>query len=107
MGFLAVKRQQMYTNYFDEYQKQFSDWQEQFSEWQKKFFDTWLDNLPNTKAEVDLSETFDKTLKFQQELVTAYLETQEKTSRMILESQKKFWDEYFARLRKQSATSKA
>jgi hypothetical protein len=97
----------MYTTYFDEYQKQFSEWQQQFSNWQKKFFDTWLDNLPNGKAEVDLSDAFDKTLKFQQDLVAAYLETQEKSSKMMLDSQKKFWDDYFDRLRKQSASTKA
>lgn len=95
----------MYTTYFDEYQKQFTAWQQQVGDWQKKFFDAWLENLPAGKADVNFSESFDQALKFQEDLVNTYLETQEKSSRMMLESQRKFWEDYFARMRQQSAST--
>lgn len=93
----------MFSTYFDESQKQFNNWQAQFTEWQKKFFDAWLQNLPNAQGQISLPEAFDKALDFQQELVRSYLEAQEKTTRLMLDSQKKFWDDYFAALRKNSA----
>jgi hypothetical protein len=93
----------MFTTYFDEYQKQFNDWQKQVNDWQKKFFDAWLDNLPKTKGDVNFPEGFDKALNLQEELVKSYLETQEKTTKMMLDAQRKFWDEYFEALRKKSA----
>ena len=95
----------MYTKYFDDYQKQFTDWQEQFSDWQKKYFDSWLESFPNLKNEVSFSENFDKALKFQEEVVKVYLESQEKASQMMIESQKKFWHDYFEMMRKQGRGS--
>ncbi len=93
----------MFTTYFDEYQKQFSDWQKQVSDWQKRFFDTWLDNLPKTMGDADLSESFDKALDFQEQLVKSYLEAEEKTIEMMLDAQRKFWNDYFKTLRRKSA----
>jgi hypothetical protein len=90
----------MFTTYFDEYQKQFSDRQ-------KQFFDTWLDSLSKTKGDVDLLESFDKALDFQQELVKSYLQAQEKTTEMMLDAQRKFWKDYFEALRKKSADTTA
>jgi hypothetical protein len=93
----------MFTTYFDEYQKQFSEWQKQVNDWQKKFFDTWLDSLPKTKGDIDFAESFDKALSYQEELVKSYLEAQEKTTEMMLDAQRKFWNDYFEALRKKSA----
>jgi hypothetical protein len=98
----------MFTSYFDEYQKQFSEYQKQISDWQKKFFDVWLENLPSPQGEVNFSEAFDKALKLQEELVRSHLEVQEKSTKMMLDAQRKFWDDYFVALRKQSdKTAKA
>ncbi|RUR72335.1 hypothetical protein PCC6912_63750 [Chlorogloeopsis fritschii PCC 6912] len=99
MGYVAVKRQ-MYTTYFDEYQKQFNEWQKQFSDWQKTFLDTCLENLPNMQREENLSEAFNKSLDFQEEIVKSFLEAQEKNNQMMLDAQKKFWEDYFERMRK-------
>lgn len=86
----------MDTKFFEDYQKQLGDWQ-------KKFFDTWLENFPNGKMELNLSENFEKTLKFQEEAVKNYLEAQEKTTQMMLEAQKQFWADYFEMLRQKTA----
>uniref|UniRef100_B8HP37 Thylakoid-associated protein n=1 Tax=Cyanothece sp. (strain PCC 7425 / ATCC 29141) TaxID=395961 RepID=B8HP37_CYAP4 len=90
------------TTYFDEYQKQFGDWQKQFGDWQKKFFDTWLANLPTSNAELNVSDSFEKALNLQEELVNSYLEAQEKSSQMMLASQRKLWQDYFQQLRRQT-----
>lgn len=92
----------MFTTYFDEYQKQFGEWQKQVNDWQKKFFDTWLDSLPKTIGNADLSENFDKALDFQEELVKSYLQAQEKTTEMMFDAQRKFWQDYFEALRQKS-----
>jgi len=89
----------MYSPYFDEYQKQFNELQQKTSDWQKKFFDAWLESMPNMKGEVNFSENFDKAISFQEEMVKSYLEAQEKTAKMMLDSQKKFWEDYFERMR--------
>jgi hypothetical protein len=100
----------MYTTYFDEYQKQLnswqkqlSDWQGQFSDWQKKLMDTWMASMPSNANEVNVPETFEKVLDFQEEVVKAFLDNQEKTSQMMLDSQKEFWNNYFEKMRQQSA----
>ena len=100
MGYLAVKRQMTTTTYFDEYQKQFTEWQKQLGDWQKKFFDTWMETIPPGNTENTFSEAFDKTLKLQEEQVKSFLEAQEKTTRMMIDTQRKFWDDYFERMRK-------
>lgn len=88
----------MDTKFFEEYQKQLLDWQ-------KKFFSTWLESLPTGQMELNVSDTFETTLKFQEELVKSYLEAQQKTSQMMLEAQKQFWDKYFEMIRKQPVTA--
>ncbi len=104
MEYFAVTKS-MYTKYLDDYQKQFSDWQNRFSELQKKYFDSWLESFPSGKSEVTFPETFDKALKLQEELVNTYLESQEKATKMMIESQKKFWDDYFEMMRKKPNAS--
>jgi hypothetical protein len=83
----------MDTKFLEEYQ-------DQVREWQKKFFDTWVENFPKGKLEVNFSDNFEKVVQFQEEVVKAYLESQEKTTQMMLESQKQFWNNYFELMRK-------
>lgn len=94
----------MFTTYFDEYQKQFNEWQNQLNDWQKNFFDRWMDSLPNAKGEVNFTDGFDKALDFQEALMKSYLEAQEKANKMMLDSQRKFWNDYFEALRKKAST---
>jgi hypothetical protein len=49
---------------------------------------------------VNSSETFDKTLRFQEEVVTSSLEYQALLARMSIETQKQFWEGYLNILRK-------
>jgi hypothetical protein len=100
----------MYTTYFDEYQKQLSTWQKQLSDWQgqfsdgqKKLLDSWIAHMPSNAADMNIPETFEKALDFQEEVVKAFLDNQEKTSQMMFESQKAFWNNYFERMRQQSS----
>lgn len=86
----------MDTKFFEEYQAQLLDWQ-------KKFFSTWAESLPKGTAQINLTDTFETSLKLQEEMVKAYLENQEKSATMMLEAQKQFWDNYFETARKQPA----
>ncbi len=95
----------MYTKYLDDYQEQFTDWQEQFSEWQKKYYDSWLESFPSGKTEVSLSETFEQALKFEEVAINTYLESQEKATKMMIKSQKQFWDDYFEMMRSKPTAS--
>jgi hypothetical protein len=83
--------------------KLFEDYQKQLLDCQKKLFDTWLDSLPSGKVSLDMSDNFDKTVELQKELVTSYLEVQEKTSSMLLDAQKKLWNDYFEAIKKEPA----
>lgn len=89
----------METKLFDDFTK----YQEQFFGMQKKFFDTWMDNLPTGKFSVEYSDNLEKTLAFQEEMVDNYLQFQEEAQKMLLETQKKFWKEYFDVLKKPMA----
>lgn len=92
----------MFTTYFDGYQKQFNDWQKQVNDWQKQFFDTWMSSVPANKDDINFSEGFDKALGYQEEMVRSYLEAQEKANKMMLDSQRKFWNDYFEALRQKA-----
>ncbi len=83
----------MDTNFLEEYQKQ-------FSEWQKKFFDTWFESIPGGENQLNLSDTFEKTLSLQQELVKTALKTQKVSMEMVMEAQEKLWDNYFELLQR-------
>lgn len=86
--------------------KLFEDYQKQVSDWQQKFFDVWLENLPiKGKNPLNFSENFEQALKFQEELVKSYLEAQEKTTQMMIEAQRQFWNDYFEVMRKNSAAA--
>ena len=84
----------MNTQFFEEYQTQLLDWQ-------KKFFSTWMESLPKGTAEIKLTDTFETSLKLQEEMVKSYLEAQEKSATMMIDAQKQYWDNYFDALRQQ------
>lgn len=88
----------MDTKFFEEYQTQLLDWQ-------KKFFSTWLESFPKGATEIKLTDTFETSVKLQEEMVKSYLEAQEKSATMMLEAQKQFWDNYFETIRKQPVTA--
>jgi c-di-AMP phosphodiesterase-like protein len=94
------------TNFFTDSRRQFSEsqkklaevWEEsqkQLSESQKKLVETWIDNLPTGMIQVNLSDTFQKTLNFQREFVNVALNTQQVAMQLAMETQKQFWDNYF------------
>jgi hypothetical protein len=51
-------------------------------------------NMPNVR------DTFDSTLRFQEQVVTNSLEFQAMVARLSIEGQKQFWESYFNMLRK-------
>jgi hypothetical protein len=72
----------------------------QLSELQRGIFTSWASmmanmpssNMPNTR------DTVDKTLKFQEQVVTSSLEFQAMVVRLSIEAQKQFWESYFKML---------
>lgn len=89
----------MESQTLEEYQKQLNQWNKQLGDWQKKFFNIWLDSVPHWKSQENLKQTLENTINFQEEVIKSYLDAQEKANRMMLESQRKFWQEYFEMIR--------
>ncbi|HEY9872056.1 MAG TPA: hypothetical protein V6D12_01400 [Candidatus Obscuribacterales bacterium] len=74
----------------------------QLSDLQVGFVNNWVSTMPNRQSEnpPNFRETFDKTLKFQEEVVTSSLEFQALVARQALENQKQYWEAYFNMIRK-------
>ncbi|MFQ4141038.1 hypothetical protein [Chlorogloeopsis sp. ULAP02] len=86
--------QKKLTNTWNEIQKQ-------LSESQKKLVYTWINSLSSGgKIQENFFETFQKNLNFQRELINAALKAQETTSKLGIETQKQFWDNYFKLIQK-------
>ena len=95
------------TSFFKDSQEQFNEsqkkiaelWEQslkQLSETQKKLVYTWVDSLRSgTKVQGNYSETLEKALKFQQELINSTINAQQVTLGLTIETQKQFWDNYF------------
>jgi hypothetical protein len=68
----------------------------QLSDVQKVFLNSWnaMTDMQNANAP-NLSENVNKTLKFQEEILTSSLEFQALVARMSIETQKQFWQGYF------------
>lgn len=83
----------MATNYFEE-------WSQQMLEWQRKALDQWMEmsRLPDLKGE-NLTENWENSIKFGEEMVKTSLELQEQSNKAMLETQKQCWDNYFKTLR--------
>jgi|UPI00037A75A5 hypothetical protein len=90
--------------FFSESQKKLAEiWdesQKQLSESQKKLVYTWIDNLPSGIIQVNISDTLQKALNFQRELVNSVLQTQQVAMQLTIETQKQFWENYFQITRK-------
>ena len=80
--------------------KLFEDYQKQMMDFQKKWFDTWMETLPSLQDAAPLSDSFEQTLKIQEEIVNSYLDTQKQTTQMMLDAQKQLWTEYFKTMQK-------
>jgi hypothetical protein len=74
----------------------------QLSELQRGIFTSWASMMPNMQSSntPNLRDNFDKTLRFQEQVVTSSLEFQALFSRLSIEAQKQLWENYFNTLRK-------
>lgn len=101
---LKAKVYQEFQHQLQKPQKKLADiWdesQKQLSESQKKLVYTWIDNFPTGMIQVNFSETFQKTLDFQRELVNATFKAQQLASKLGTETQRQFWDNYFQLMQK-------
>lgn len=79
----------------------FEQFLRELSDMQKGIFSSWSSMMPNMQSfnTPNFRETFDNTLKFQENAVTASLELQALLARLSIETQKQFWDGYFNTLR--------
>jgi hypothetical protein len=80
-------------------------YQKQLGELQKKLVYAWIDNLPTASIQKDFSQTLQKTLDVQQELINVSLKTQAAVSELGVETQKYLWNNYFQPLQKQHSSS--
>lgn len=83
------------TNNFDQFLRQ-------LSETQREILNSWSSTLPNMQSfnMENFRDTFDNTLKFQEQVMTSSLEFQALVARLSIEAQKQFWESYFNILRK-------
>ncbi len=83
------------TNNFEQFLRQLSDLQ-------RGLFNSWTSAVPSVQSlnTQNFRETFDKTLRFQEEVVKSSLEFQALVSGMSIETQKQFWQSYFNMIRK-------
>ncbi|HEY9846302.1 MAG TPA: hypothetical protein V6D03_08895 [Candidatus Caenarcaniphilales bacterium] len=84
-----------WTHNFEQFLKQLSDFQ-------KTTLNSWTSTVPNMQSfnPLTFSETFDKTLKFQEEVVKSTLEFQALATNLSIETQKQLWEGYFNTIRK-------
>lgn len=85
-----------WTNNFEQFFRQ-------LSELQSSFLKSWSSNIPGMRSfnTHNSRETFEKTLKSQENFVTSSLEFQALLARLSIETQKQFWEGYFNTLRKE------
>ena len=74
----------------------------QLSDMQRGIFNSWSATLPSTQKlnMPNFRDTFDNSLKFQEQVVKSSLELQVLMARLSIEAQKQFWESYFNMLRK-------
>ncbi len=85
-----------WTNNFEQFLRQ-------LTEVQSDILKSWSSAMPNMQSSntSNFRETFDRTLSFQENVVTSSLEFQALLARMSIETQKQFWEGYFNTFRKQ------
>jgi hypothetical protein len=73
----------------------------QLTELQSGIFKSWTSTMPTMQGfnTPNYRETFDKTLKFQEEVVTSSLQFQALLARLSIETQKQLWEGYFNTIR--------
>ncbi len=74
----------------------------QLSELQRGIFTSGASLMPNMQSSntQNFRDNLDKTLRFQEQVVTSSLEFQALFSRLSIEAQKQLWENYFNTLRK-------
>ena len=74
----------------------------QLSDMQRGIFSSWSSTIPSTQNlnMQNFRDTFENTLKFQEQAVTNSLELQAMMARLSIEAQNQFWESYFNMLRK-------
>ncbi|MBD2005453.1 MULTISPECIES: hypothetical protein [Cyanophyceae] len=73
----------------------------QLSELQSGIFKSWTSTMPTMQGSntPNYRETFEKTLKFQEEVLTSSLQFQALVARLSIETQKQLWEAYFNTMR--------
>lgn len=80
----------------------FDQFLRQLSEIQREILNSWSSTIPNMQSfnMENFRDTFDNTLKFQEQVMTSSQEFQALVARLSIEAQKQFWESYFNILRK-------
>ncbi|MEM7578538.1 MAG: hypothetical protein AAF316_01585 [Cyanobacteria bacterium P01_A01_bin.80] len=75
----------------------FEEFSQRFNDAQRRLFAIWMDATVNPLAlnSLNIPETFDKTVKFQQEIVDISLELQAIGTDALVTAQKQYWNNYF------------
>ncbi len=105
------------NNYFTDSQAQlnesqkrltelWNDSQKQLQDSQKKLSEAWTESLPKQPTPASSPESLEKAMNFQRELINTVINTQQVTARLVIETQKQFWDNYFQTTQKMSASAK-
>jgi hypothetical protein len=73
----------------------------QLSELQSGIFKSWTSTMPTMQGfnTQNYRETVEKTLKFQEEVLTSSLQFQALVARLSIETQKQLWEGYFNTIR--------
>ena len=75
----------------------FEEFSQRFNDAQRRLLAIWMDATVNPLAlnSLNIPETFDKTVKFQQEIVDISLELQAIGTDALVTAQKQYWNYYF------------
>ena len=75
----------------------FEEFSQRFNDAQRRLLAIWMDATVNPLAlnSLNIPETFDKTVKFQQEIVDISLELQAIGTDALVTAQKQYWNNYF------------
>ncbi|MGL5081950.1 MAG: thylakoid-associated protein [Microcoleaceae cyanobacterium] len=74
---------------------------------QKKLVDSWMQSFSDKAIQINLSESFEKMLSFQQELISSVLDAQRVSANLAVETQKQFWENYFQTTQKMAEQTKS
>ncbi len=83
-----VETQQRLTGMWEGYLRQ-------LLESQQKLTNSWTQSLPSGATPANFSESMEKTMSFQQELINTTLDNQLSAVSLAVETQKQLWNSYF------------